>query len=39
MFGLTTHQTYRYFRLYPTDMTALKVLVRIYVLHYTTDKF
>ncbi|EIW57869.1 uncharacterized protein TRAVEDRAFT_48895 [Trametes versicolor FP-101664 SS1] len=27
MFGLTTHQTYRYFRLYPTDMTALKVLV------------
>ncbi|KAI0648726.1 hypothetical protein C8Q79DRAFT_466913 [Trametes meyenii] len=27
LFGLTTHQTYRYFRLYPTDGIALKALV------------
>ncbi|KAI0636100.1 hypothetical protein C8Q77DRAFT_1251813 [Trametes polyzona] len=27
MFGLTAHQTYRYFRLYPTDMRGLKLLV------------
>ncbi|KAI0363644.1 hypothetical protein BV20DRAFT_903986, partial [Pilatotrama ljubarskyi] len=29
MFGLTTHQTYRYFRLYPTDKIGLKALVRV----------
>ncbi|EIW57896.1 uncharacterized protein TRAVEDRAFT_59396 [Trametes versicolor FP-101664 SS1] len=27
MFGLTTHQTYRYYRLYPTDHLSLKILV------------
>ncbi|EIW57917.1 uncharacterized protein TRAVEDRAFT_65520 [Trametes versicolor FP-101664 SS1] len=29
MFGLTTHQTYRYYRLYPTDLLSLKILVFI----------
>ncbi|KAI9056777.1 hypothetical protein FKP32DRAFT_1681943 [Trametes sanguinea] len=27
LFGLTTHQTYRYFRLYPSDSKSLKSLV------------
>ncbi|KAL1949865.1 hypothetical protein VTO73DRAFT_8746 [Trametes versicolor] len=27
LFGLTTHQTYRYYRLYPTDAVSLKTLV------------
>ncbi|KAM5544682.1 hypothetical protein V8D89_001580 [Ganoderma adspersum] len=27
LFGLTTHQTYRYFRLYPNDGSKLKLLV------------
>ncbi|KAI0363611.1 hypothetical protein BV20DRAFT_118590 [Pilatotrama ljubarskyi] len=27
LFGLTTHQTYRYYRLYPTDGISLKFLV------------
>ncbi|KAH9902427.1 hypothetical protein C8Q73DRAFT_3044 [Cubamyces lactineus] len=27
LFGLTTHQTYRYYRLYPTDGIGLKALV------------
>ncbi|CDO75063.1 hypothetical protein BN946_scf184605.g4 [Trametes cinnabarina] len=29
LFGLTTHQTYRYFRLYPSDPWSLKSLVLI----------
>ncbi|KAH9847849.1 hypothetical protein C2E23DRAFT_846782 [Lenzites betulinus] len=29
LFGLTTHQTYRYYRLYPTDGFGLKTLVGI----------
>ncbi|KAI0363648.1 hypothetical protein BV20DRAFT_975436 [Pilatotrama ljubarskyi] len=32
MFGLTTHQTYRYFRLYPTDTKGLKLLVMVILL-------
>ena len=30
-FGLTTHQTYRYYRLYPTDTIGMKTLVRFVV--------
>ncbi|KAI0833800.1 hypothetical protein BC628DRAFT_1307412 [Trametes gibbosa] len=29
MFGLTTHQTYRYYRLYPKDIFSLKLLVLV----------
>ncbi|KAI0722368.1 hypothetical protein C8T65DRAFT_825365 [Cerioporus squamosus] len=29
LFGLTTHQTYRYFRLYPSDRLSLKILVSV----------
>ncbi|KAI8969887.1 hypothetical protein BD414DRAFT_502469 [Trametes punicea] len=32
MFGLTTHQTYRYYRLYPTDTSSLKLLVFVILL-------
>ncbi|KAL1949768.1 hypothetical protein VTO73DRAFT_8649 [Trametes versicolor] len=28
-YGLTAHQTYRYFRLYPNDVSVLKVLVTV----------
>ncbi|OJT13897.1 hypothetical protein TRAPUB_9566 [Trametes pubescens] len=28
-YGLTAHQTYRYFRLYPNDVSILKVLVTV----------
>ncbi|KAI0759575.1 hypothetical protein BD413DRAFT_596250 [Trametes elegans] len=29
LYGLTTHQTYRYFRLYPNDASVIKILVTI----------
>ncbi|KAJ3003519.1 hypothetical protein NUW54_g4822 [Trametes sanguinea] len=29
LFGLTTHQTYRYFRLYPTDKKGIKIMVTV----------
>ncbi|EIW57895.1 uncharacterized protein TRAVEDRAFT_48916 [Trametes versicolor FP-101664 SS1] len=32
LFGLTTHQTYRYFRLYPSDVRKLKVFVVLLLL-------
>ncbi|KAH9902444.1 hypothetical protein C8Q73DRAFT_4440 [Cubamyces lactineus] len=32
LFGLTTHQTYRYFRLYPTDGWRLKAFVLVLLL-------
>ncbi|KAI0636270.1 hypothetical protein C8Q77DRAFT_636208 [Trametes polyzona] len=39
LFGLTTHQTYRYYRLYPTDGISLKVgsLLGLDILHTITS--
>ncbi|KAI0364307.1 hypothetical protein BV20DRAFT_1029923 [Pilatotrama ljubarskyi] len=31
LYGLTAHQAYRYFRLYPTDVPVLKALVTVLV--------
>lgn len=36
LYGLTVHQTYRYFKLYPGDRLFLKTLVRLSPLSYSS---
>ncbi|KAI0788096.1 hypothetical protein C8Q74DRAFT_1195914 [Fomes fomentarius] len=33
LFGLTVHQSYRYFRMYPQDSSVLKIMVRKLLQH------